>query len=405
MKNSNGVISRKLLIAATTICTLLFLVFKLFEPIFVYNSGWKRFELHSAPSTSEYFGKQWRFKADAANKIAADLYSKINTPALSIAVSVDGVLVWRSSTGYADLEKRAPSSYDHAFRIGSTSKPITSLAIGTLVDQGKLSFNTKIRELDPSLSENLDSITLEHALSHRAGIRNYGVCFCFPIWEHQNTTQFSSLRNSVSQIEESKLKSLPGTSYSYTSLGYNLAGLAAEVSAKQPFSKLVKTSVLVPLKMNHTYLEHKSITNVGVAKPYEIEGNRYKATFDVNQSIRWPSGGFLSTPSDMVRLGNAMLGDHLLSKEVRSKLLTVPEAGRENGGEIYALGWRVSEWPIKGDRVSMAYHHNGVSVGGISAFAVFPEERMVISLMINKNGSNANEVAKAVGPLASVFLD
>ena len=405
MKNNTGSISSKFLIPILTTCVLIFLAFKFFEPLFVYNSGWKELEIDTRPTTSEFFGEQWKSQAASANLIAADLYSEINSPALSIAVSVDGNIVWRSSIGYADLENQIPNSYDHAFRIGSTSKPITSVAIGTLVDQGKLEFNAKIRDLDPSLSENLNDVTLEHALSHRTGIRNYGVCICFPIWEHQNTKQYSSVREAISVIEGSKLLSESGTKYSYTSLGYNLAGLAAEKSTDQSFAKTVATSVLVPLKMDHTYLEDSVPINksIEVAKPYEIKDGRYKPTFDVNQSIRWPSGGFLSTPSDMTKLGNAMLDDHLLSKEVRTKLLSVPTDGRTNGGEIYALGWRVSDWTLEGGNRSKSFHHNGVSVGGVSAFAVFPEEKLVISAMINKNARNAKQLTKIIGPLASIF--
>lgn len=406
MKNSIGKSSRKLLVATTIFCGLAFLAFKFFEPVFVYNSGWKEFETHTAPTKTEFFGEKWRNQADAANKIVAEYYPEVNAPALSIAVSVDGTMVWRSTTGYADLENRTPNSFDHAFRIGSTSKPITSVVIGTLVDQGKLKLDSKIRNFDPSLNENLNEVTLEQVLSHRAGIRNYGTCLCFPIWEHQNTKQYRSLRKSVSGIEGSKLLSQPGARYSYTSLGYNLAGLAAEKSVKQSFSEIVQANVLAPLKMNHTYLEDTTTEqlNASMAKPYEVENNRYKPTFEVNQSIRWPSGGFLSTPSDMIKLGNAMLGDHLLSKEIRSKLLTIPQAGREHGGDVYALGWRVHDWQINSERTLKSFNHHGVSVGGISAFVVFPEERMVVSVMINKNGTNPNALTKIVGPLASIFI-
>ena len=82
----------------------------------------------------------------------------------------------------------------------------------------------------------------------------------------------------------------------------------------------------------------------------------------------------------------------------------VPEAGRENGGETYALGWRVYDWTINNDRRSKSYNHHGVSIGGISAFAVFPEEGIVISAMINKNGTNAKELTKIIGPLISTFI-
>ena len=393
------------LVIALTAC-LAFILFKLFEPIFVYGIGWSSVDNNSKPELkSEYSNHQWQAKSQQADTIVSKFYNETNTPAVSVAISVDGNIVWRAATGYADLENQTPITFNDTFRIGSTSKALTSILVGTLVDQGMISLSNKLRDIDPSISDNLKDITLADALSHRAGIRNYGVCFCFPIWEHQNTKRFKSVRDSVSVIEHSKLQSTPGEEYSYSSFGFNLAGAAIEKVSGRTFQGAMTHYLLKPIEVNNTYLEdqHKNVTPT--AKPYEIDNGRYKPTFGVEQSIRWPSGGFISTPSDMVKLGNTMLNNSLLSDEVRTALLTVPAKGRNNGGKIYALGWRVSNWAIDDKTSLKSYHHDGVSVGGISSFVVFPNERMVISAMTNKNGTNSKELRKLIKQLVPVFIE
>ena len=403
MNKSKGIKSLKLFITLLFIAGLV-LSFKLLEPIFVYNFGWNKFETTNPPPLeTQIFNEQWKVQGELANDVVNKLYSKIDSPALSVAVSVDGKMAWRAATGYADLENRSPVSFEHAFRIGSTSKTITAVAIASLVDQGKLSFDTMLGDLDPTLADALKGVTLEQVMSHRAGIRNYGLCFCFPIWEHLNRKHFETLRESIEVIENSPLLTPPGQHYSYTSLGFNFAGMAVTKSTQESFSIAVKKKILTPLGMHHTYIEDGSNSEALKAKPYEIENARYKPTFHVDQSIRWPSGGFLSTPTDMVKLGNTMLDDRFLSKTVQQQLLTIPENGRTNGGQIYALGWRVSDWTLASKYKIKSYHHNGVSVGGISVFVIFPEQKIVISAMINKNGTNASDLTPIINELLPIF--
>lgn len=267
-----------------------------------------------------------------------------------------------------------------------------------------MELDIKMGEIAPSLDETLHQITLAQAMSHRAGIRNYGLCFCFPMWEYYNQRQFESIRESISIIEGSDLLSEPGQKYSYTSLGFNLAGLAVEQTTGKSFPQALDKQVFGPLDMQHSDLEDNQLTGRSVAQGYDFVDGNYKSVFDVNNSNRWPSGGILSTPSDMIKLGNAMLDDRLLSNSVRDSILVIPNEGHENGGDIYALGWRISKWKLNEQLNLKSYNHHGVGFGSQSIFVVFPEQKMVISAMMNKNSTNINELAKIVKQIAVMFI-
>ena len=71
-------------------------------------------------------------------------------PGLSIAVAVDGEIVWSEGFGYADVEAAAPVTERSKFRVGSVSKPYTATAIAQLMQDGRLDVDAPIQQYVPS---------------------------------------------------------------------------------------------------------------------------------------------------------------------------------------------------------------------------------------------------------------
>jgi CubicO group peptidase (beta-lactamase class C family) len=399
---------RKWLLALAVIAILAPLIFKLFEPVFVYTSGWSPIPRGIAiPAQQAVFDSRYTAQARTAQKVLEAARQSMDTPALSAAVSIDGALVWSSATGFADMETRRPVDATSRFRLGSTSKAVTSVAVGTLLDKGLIDLDKPIQTYVPHYPTQRWPITVRQVMSHRAGLRDYGLCFCFPVWEQQNRRHFDTVDAEIGVIASSPLVYEPGKDFLYTSLGYNLAGAAIEGASKSSFGQYLKSAVFAPLGMTHSGLDSVPGAEAGRVRFYEVEEGRYKRAFEVDNSNKWPSGGILSTPSDMVRLGGAMLGSALLSEKTRQTLLTVPAGGEgTRGAEVYALGWRTGEWTLFDGAVKThAYHHGGTAVGSTSFFLVLPEYRMVLSLMMNKGGTNAADLAAATTQIAQAFID
>ena len=108
---------------------------------------------------------------------------------------------------------------------------------------------------------------------------------------------------------------------------------------------------------------------------------------------------------DMVKLGQAMLDERLLTAKTRNLLVTVPDALPSGGAKVYALGWRRGEWTLHDGKTRLdSYHHAGVAVGATSVFVVFPEKRMVVSLMMNKGGQSADDLAALADKIIEAFI-
>lgn len=326
-------------IAVVAFAGLGVVAFKLLEPIFVYNVGWTAMPDRQGPPA--VFDLPDAAGADSAARAEASLrqaYAAGDFPALSAAIAVDGRLAWRGAIGFADLQSRKPVSLDDSFRLGSTSKAVTALAVGVLISQRKLDLGAMMGSLDPSLQAPVREVTLGQAMSHRAGVRNYGVCWCFPIWEHLNRRHFASVRDAVGVIERDALLFEPGTGFAYTSLGYNLAGLAVEAASGQSFDVFIQRAVADPLGLETLRIDTPDDRqNVGF---YDVEPRGYKRAFEVDNSIRAPSGGFRASPSDMAGLGLAMTDERLLPRNIQDVLLVPPTGVESEDAVIYAYGWR-----------------------------------------------------------------
>ena len=115
----------------------------------------------------------------------------------------------------------------------------------------------------------------------------------------------------------------------------------------------------------------------------------------MDQSNIWAAGGFLSTPSDLVRFGFGMLEAEVLKPETVEMLWTSAklESGKTTG---YGLGWFLSE--KNGHRVVAS---PGSSIGGRCSFVIFPDDSLVVAVTSNVTDANVAPIWQA---LAQTFM-
>ena len=93
------------------------------------------------------------------------------------------------------------------------------------------------------------------------------------------------------------------------------------------------------------------------------------------------AGAFLSTPTDLVRLGSAMLKPGLLQEETIAAFQT-PTRLVSGASTTYALGWTVSRVPLAGEPTRMV-SHRGSPMGGTVSLLTFPEIGLAIAAAAN----------------------
>ena len=193
------------------------------------------------------------------DQVMTSLMQTWSLPGGQVAVVKNGRLVFNRGFGLADVEHDVPVQPDNLFRIASATKPITAVAIMTLVDAGKLSLDDKVFPLlgfEPashaSVDPRLDTITVEECLVHSGG------------WD--STTSFdpqflpwsrmAAATLGVNDPPEAAaivrfmlgvpLDFDPGSKSVYSNFGFNVLGRVIEHASGQPYAEYVRDHVLTP---------------------------------------------------------------------------------------------------------------------------------------------------------------
>jgi CubicO group peptidase (beta-lactamase class C family) len=309
---------------------------------------------------------------DFGRLIMTAIMERSGTPGMSVAVAVDGKILWSEGFGYADAENRVPVWEETKFRIGSVSKPLTAAALGLLYEQGRLDLDAPVQRYVPSFPEKRWPVTSRQVAGHLAGIRHYRGD------EWLSNRRYATVLEGLEIFQDDSLLFEPGERFSYSSYGWNLLSAVVEGASGVDFLTYMQDNVFGPLGMIHTVAEHTdSIIPQRTSFYQRAEDGRVLNAPYVDNSYKWAGGGFISTPEDLVRFGMAHLGEGFLARGTVEMLWTSQRTndGSETG---YGIGWGTGT--IDGNR---SVSHGGGSVGGTTFLLVLPERRAAVAMVGN----------------------
>ncbi len=338
----------------------------------------------------------------AADQLRAFMAER-RIPGLSIAVGQHDRLVWAQAFGVSDLEAATPVTAESVFPLGSTSKVLTSLALGKLVEEGKLDLDAPIQTYVPYFPAKGHALTARLLAGHLAGLRDYDMA----AGEYTNTREFRSIQEAVGVFRDDPLRFEPGTKYAYSAYNFVLLSAAIEGASGRDFLSFVNERIVVPLGLDHTGPNRQAAPAPGLVTSYiaGFIGAPMKAPA-TDVSNKWAAGGFVSTPTEMVRLGNAVLAGRVVKPET-FHLLTTPQklADGTDNGEGYAMGWRSGRRKISASgRELRVVHHGGVANGAMSFFVLLPEAGLVVSIQGNLTFQPFTAFSEQAYAVAEMFL-
>jgi serine beta-lactamase-like protein LACTB len=343
---------------------------------------------------------------------ATALRASRGLPGLAVAVAVRGEMVMAEGFGWADSVRQIPVSADTQFRIGSVSKLLTATAALRLAQEGRLDLEAPVGRYVAGVPADKAKITLRQLAGHMSGIRQYGRD------EFINRVTYRDVTQSLERFLADSLLSTPGAHYRYSSYGYNLLGAALQGAAGKEFREVIAQEVLGPLGMQRTGVEDgapasgaerahlysrnargasgaSGASDAGSARGTGATGGALLDAPVADLSDRWPSGGYLSTVTDMARLGSGILAPDFLTANSRAMLLT-PQQPTDGHATPVGIGWRIGV-----DSQGRRYlHHGGEAIGGRAFLLVYPDDSIVVALATNLTfGSIAEADALALAQL------
>ena len=332
----------------------------------------------------------------------------LESPSVSLAVGVQGRLVLSAARGFADLETRVLATPDTVYAIGSASKPITAALTLALWEDGVLDLDSDVREYVPDFPAKRYPITLRQLLSHQAGVRHYAFRPSLPTFSESDLDrEFASTAESLGLFASDPLRFEPDTGFEYSTYGYTLVAAAIEQATGQAYEEVLAARLLQPLRMTGTSIDSGPEIR-------SLRATDYVASFaeaavlpapSTNSSYKRAGGGLAATTADLVRFGNALLGDELLGAASRAAMFT-PRTLRNGqvNPQRYGLGWRIGGLVLTDEaggeeRIIPLWHHGGTRAGSTAILMIVPDYGIVVAMAANTVGRGAS------GPITSIAAD
>lgn len=283
---------------------------------------------------------------------------------------------WNSAVGLKNESE--PLSIDTKIRIASIAKTMTAVAIMQLVEEGKIDLDIGIKEYYPDASEQHLAITVRQLLSHSSGIRAYKSSK-----ERENMIEYAKLKDAYSIIKDDELIAQPGERFSYTSYGYVLLGIIVEQVSGLSYETYLQNNIWEPLSMNQTGIERESATVNNLSQLYHRSRNGKVKTVKkrTNLSDRIPGGGVYSTAIDVLKFGDGLVNNKLISES--SFALMTTDTGMKKQGNAYGLGLYLYG---KNPRYGNVVGHSGTQTGASAQLMLLTDLKAVVFVASNTSG-------------------
>jgi CubicO group peptidase (beta-lactamase class C family) len=302
----------------------------------------------------------------------------------AVLVARDGKPLLEKGYGFANLEWNIPNSPATRFRLGSVSKQFTAACILLLEDRGKLHVDDPISRYLGALPQNWKKITIFQLLNHTAGIPNFTD---FPNYKDNHSLSVTPAQL-IKRFEAKPLDFEPGKNWKYSNSGYVLLGAIIEKVSGKSYAHFVQENIFEPLDMHDSGYDSNSAIIKQRASGYEKSNDVLLNATYVDMSVPYAAGGLYSTVGDMLKWQLGLFGGKLLSPAALKKMITPCK-------NKYACGLSVDK--LDGHKVIA---HGGGIDGFNTSFAYFPDDRLLVVVLGNQEGTAPTAISKKLAAIA-----
>ena len=338
-----------------------------------------------------------------------------------VLVARNGRIVDFEAYGHEDLARKRPMQRDAIFRMYSMSKPITSVAVLALLEEGKLSLDDPLSRFLPEFADvqvtdggTLDAprlrkaarpITLRHLLTHTAGIAAglEGDALAAALRDRADPHAAIDLRDYAARAAKLPLAADPGTRFGYEGANTELLARVVEVASGQSFADFLQQRIFAPLRMRDTGFEVPAARRARVVDITTM-GDDGRLRVADGPSARTPgarlnaydsgAGGLYSTASDYARFcqmlldGGTLDGATVLGRKTVELMLgnhlagmLDPPVNQYSDAEGFGLGGYVVLDPVRRGQPGSVGQF-GWSGAASTNFMIDPEEHLLAILLL-----------------------
>ncbi len=322
-----------------------------------------------------------------------------NTPGIAVGIVIKDKLEYWKGFGYRDLENKLPVTSKTLFPIASNTKLFTAVAMGMLVEEGKLAWDEPISNYIPQIKfynrELYNTVTLRDMLAHRTGISRHDFIWYKSDFSRKEIFDRLIYLEPAQPLRQSSL---------YNNLMYAAAGYCVEIITDKTWENFVQENIFNPLNMNSTFftVEEMEIQD-DFAYPYYEERETdelIKRPFYREFKGVGPAGSIISNIEDMSNWVITLMdqgnfrGKNVISADILNETLqpaiAYPNTELETKGydeilnSVYGMGRGIAIY--KGHY----FTRHGGSIGGFySLVSMMPYDSIGVIVFVNgaHNGS------------------
>ena len=308
-------------------------------------------------------------------------------PGAAVLVAPDAEPVARLAYGLADLGRATPVTPATNFRLASITKQFTAAAVLLLAEEKRLGIDDRARHWLPTLPPATGAVTIRQLLTHGSGLVDYE-----DLMPPSTVRQLTDADVLALLEGENRTYFLPGSSYRYSNGGYALLALIAERASGRSFADFLRDRIFGPLGMTGTIAHRQGVDEVtGRAYGYSADGESWLRTDQSPTSAVLGDGGVYSSVDDLAKWDAALYDDRLLSGDSRREMFA-PAVATDDPAIRYGFGWRItgdSQW------------HSGETIGFRNVIVRFPDRRLTVIVLSNRNDPEPYATALAIAELAA----
>ncbi len=315
------------------------------------------------------------------DQCVTDAMALADTPGASVAVIIDGEVVYEQGYGVKRRGGGAAVNAQTQFRIGSVTKMLTAAAVMQQVEAGTVFLDDRVTRHVPE-AEFLghwpaEAMTVEHLLTHATGIPDL-------IFNPNGATGPNALSDWAASLDEIALHAPPGAFWNYSNPNFNLAGLVVERASGMDYRSYMETRVFAPAGMSRTTFDSDAVAAGGnFAYGHQPDGDGDETVYAPDQydnGVYAPAGYAFSTAGDLARWALLLSdgGGDVVSAESAAAMLAIQRDMDAIPGNGYGYGVFVEPF------YDLTIRQHGGNIWGWGTFLLWhPERRFAVAVLAN----------------------
>jgi CubicO group peptidase (beta-lactamase class C family) len=327
-------------------------------------------------------------QADAVDDYVQSEMAKQHIPGLALLVSRAGQVIRAKGYGLANVELRVAVTPEAIFQSGSVGKQFTATAVMMLVEQGRIGLDDPLTKYFSDAPAAWKEVTIRELLSHTAGFGDYPKSFDM----RKDYTEAEMIKI----VEGIPLAFPPGTSWSYSNLGFLTLGIVIHKVTGKFYGDYLQEHIFRPLGMNTTRIISEADIVPNRAAGYRLVKGELKNQEWVSPVVNTSADGSLYfSVQDLAKWDAALYTEKLLKRSSLEQMWTVTKLknGKPNSGD-YGFGWFIEN--KHGHRI---IEHSGGWQGFETQVSRYVDDKLTVVVLTNLGDADPEPIAHHIAEM------